>query len=138
MDNPVKFVRLNTGEDIITEVIFVRDGEDHYLFVNPLKIVYNLGVKPDSLLVAFSPWIFSSLCAKQEFPIFPSDVITIADPSEDVIDCYWEFIEKMDKAKKRTAAKEQEAYIENEITEEEEEFLRNVLDTIGKEKRKLH
>ena len=137
MSNPVKFVRLNTGEDIITEVMFIRDEAEHYLFINPMKIVYNLGTKPDSLLVAFSPWIFSSICERQEFPIFPNDVITIADPSEDVVDCYWEFIDKMTKAKVKTLGP-QKAEPDYAITEEEEEFLRNVLDNIGKEKRKLH
>ena len=147
VDNPVKFVRLNTGEDIITEVVMIHDEESHYLFVNPLKVVYNLGKRPDSIVLAFSPWVFSSVCDKQEFPIFPNDVVTIADPTEAIVDCYWEFVDKMAEARSNTEMYKPQERTETEpkqsaadmITEEEEEFLKSVLETIQHDpKRRLH
>lgn len=127
-DNPVKFIRLNTGEDIISEVIFMESDETHYLFVNPLKIVYNLGKRNDSVILAFSPWIFSSLCEKQEFPVYPNDVLTIADPSEDVTGAYWEFVERMSIERN-----------EEMIQESEQDFLRGVLESVQQlPGRKLH
>ena len=140
LGNPIKFLRLNTGEDIITEVVFVKNEGSFYLCINPLKIVYNLGSKPDAMIVAFSPWIFTSICEKQEFAIFPSDVITIADPTTDIVECYKEFVYRIENTKLEMipVKKQRKQELETDISEEEEEFLRNVLETIDKPKRRLH
>ena len=42
----LRFMRLNTGEDIITELSFMEDKENnnaYYVLSNPLKIVYKIG-----------------------------------------------------------------------------------------------
>jgi hypothetical protein len=142
LDNPIKFMRLNTGEDIISEVVLVKNEGNFYLCINPLKIVYNLAARPDSLIVAFSPWVFSSICDKQEFPIFPSDVLTIADPTKALVDCYRTFINKMEKVNLETKIdkvdNDEFNHLEDEITQEEQEFLKSVLENLEKGKRKLH
>lgn len=137
--NPVKFLRLNTGEDIISELVFEKES-NYYRLTNPLRIVY----KQDALIMAFSPWVYFSICEKQEFPVFPNDVITMADPNQEIVSYYKEFIRKMEDA--RSQFKEGDFTLiekieepEEVLTEAEEEYLREFLENFEPiPKRKLH
>lgn len=143
----VKFLRLNNGEDIITEIAYEAEKK-HYTLINPLRIVY----REDNLVMAFSPWIYFSICEKQEFPLFPNDVLTMQDPNNEIITYYKDFIKKLKDARsqfkdgdftviERPMNTKQEKYIASEevFTEEEEEYLKEVLENLDKgQKRRLH
>lgn len=143
----VKFLRLNNGEDIITEIAY-EEEKKHYTLINPLRIVY----REDNLVMAFSPWIYFSICEKQEFPLFPNDVLTMQDPNNEIITYYKDFIKKLKEARsqfkdgdftviERPMNTKQEKYIASEevLTEEEEEYLKEVLENLDKgQKRRLH
>jgi len=138
--NPVKFLRLNTGEDIITELVYEKDT-NHYKLTNPLRIIY----KEDALVMAFTPWIYFSICDKQEFPIFPNDVITMADPNREIVGYYKEFIKRMEDARSDfkhgdyTILEKLEPRESGELSEAEEEYLREFLENMDSgSKRKLH
>lgn len=138
--NPVKFLRLNTGEDIITELAYEKDT-NHYKLTNPLRIVY----KEDALVMAFTPWIYFSICDKQEFPIFPNDVITMADPNREIVGYYKEFIKRMEVAREDfkhgdyTILEKIEPRETSELSDAEEEYLREFLENMDSgNKRKLH
>ena len=45
----IKFVRMNTGEDLITEF---SDAENDICFVNPLKVIYGLTPKQDGMIIS--------------------------------------------------------------------------------------
>lgn len=138
--NPVKFLRLHTGEDIITELTYEKDSNS-YTLTNPLRIIY----RQDDLVMAFTPWIYFSICDKQEFPLYPSDVITMADPNKEIIKYYKDFVERMETARANlepgdyAVVEKLEPRETAELTEAEEEYLKEFLESMETgSKRKLH
>jgi hypothetical protein len=145
-DNPsIKFVRLNTGEDLVTEIVEVKDDKDEYfLFVNPLKIVYVTGQKQGSIMLSFIEWVFPKICSKQQFKIYPNDILTIAEVTDKMEDYYYETIIKLDKYVTEVddgidfdsdySGEESKG----EITEEELEYLNKIIGDLKDAKGKLH
>ena len=83
----LRFVRLNTGEDIITELSFIEDKENkntYYVLSNPLKIVYSISKNSDQIGISLLPWVFDRLCATSQFVIFCKDVLTMTIPSDEL------------------------------------------------------
>ena len=88
------FLRLNTGEDLISAV---KEKSDGYVLVNPLKIIYSMTSVQDALVLSFAPWIVDGLCTTQEFPIQTHDIITINKATERVVKCYNQFVSRKQK-----------------------------------------
>ena len=70
-NDSVKFVRLVTGEDIISEVMEVDDASGkHVILYNPLKIMYmSSPMNSDKVGISLLEWVFSRISDKQEFRI---------------------------------------------------------------------
>lgn len=148
----VRFVRLNTGEDLVTELIKVQHNEqEYYQFVNPLKVLYLTGKNPGSLMLSFIEWVFPKIVPKQEFQVFPDDIVTIGECSEELIDYYFEalykFSQSQDKVGIGSKFSKEESYDESndyddlteiQPTEEELEYIKKVLDDLKNGKGKLH
>lgn len=138
----IRFVRMNNGEDLVTEIKISVDNE-HYIFINPLRILYNIAKEkdPESVLLSFVPWIFTSFCNTQEFPVFPSDVLTMTEPTEEIMKCYDTFLEKMRKYKTENIISDKRTIEDSmeDMTDEDVEMIQDVLDNIERaSKRKLH
>ena len=131
--SPVKFLRLKNGDDVISEVVEIGDEETvNYLLIYPLKALYVPVGNREYVHISFIPWIFSRMCDKQEFSIDASDVITIADASENMTKYYWESIDHLENP---------EAYKEEEPQADEDglDQLKEVLEQLGIDgKRTLH
>lgn len=137
----VKFVRMVTGEDLITEITEVEsdnpDVEPYYVFHNPLKIIYATGRAPNILAVHFMQWVFSHVCPDQTFVVYPHEVMTIGNPKNDLVEYYHNCIESF-------AAREREALMdmegdEGELPPEVKESITNLFDNLKTvNKRKLH
>lgn len=98
----VKFIRLNTGEDLISEVAEVKSGDDWYFTLyNPLKIVYTMGSKPGILSVAMMQWVFPKVVSEQVFNIYPNDVITMANANENFVDYYWDCVDHFERIREK-------------------------------------
>ena len=55
----IKFVRLNNGDDIISEVMETEDENGiAYTLFRPLKVVYIPAEREGYAAVAFTPWVF--------------------------------------------------------------------------------
>lgn len=90
----IKFIRLVTGEDIITEI---KPDENNYTLVKPLKIVYALGEKPGVISIGLVQWIFPDVVASQEMSIKDRDILTMSDPSLDMLKSYRSSIKRLEK-----------------------------------------
>lgn len=90
----IKFIRLVTGEDIITEI---KPDENNYTLVKPLKIVYALGEKPGVISIGLVQWIFPDVVASQEMSIKDRDILTMSDPSLDMLKSYQSSIKRLEK-----------------------------------------
>lgn len=99
-------------------------------------------------MLSFIEWVFPRISPFQEFPIYPSDIITIAECSEDITDYYFEALYKfsqveydigIDKVKSKQSKPEKDLFEDNrEITEEEVEYIKKYFEEISNGKRKLH
>jgi type I restriction-modification system DNA methylase subunit len=80
------FVRLVTGEDLITDIIWTEDN--NAIFVNPMKIVYLIGDDPGVLKLTLVQWVFSRISESQEFMVNGDDILTMAPISEELMKYY--------------------------------------------------
>jgi len=136
---PIMFVRMSTGEDVLTEIVTSR-GKD-YQFRNPLKVVYGLTPKQDGIIITLAQWVIDSICEKQEFNVKNNDVLMIGDPSPEMIDYYRDALERnSNKSRKLRSINKQDTNEEDleELDDEEMEMLKSVLDGLKENKKRLH
>ena len=93
-NNPIMFIRLSSGEDILAEV--TKSKKNRVVVNNPTKIVYLLGKHPGSIMLSLVEWIFSKVCTTQSFNLDRKDVQIICTPSDELIQYYWSFMLEKD------------------------------------------
>lgn len=117
----VMFVRLKTGDDVISEVVELEtDDVLMYMLINPLKVIYMESEHNGYLTVAFMPWIFPSICDNQEFTIHSEDVLTVTEVSKRMNEYYWS---NLDTVKEKATTVEQLPEPEPDQTESMKELL---------------
>jgi hypothetical protein len=146
----IKFIRMNTGEDIIAELVkHNQEDEECYVLINPLKILYSVSQSQGGVSIALMQWIFPRICDKQEFPVYSNDIITMCSPSKQMETYYWNVLNKFDdmgfvlapsnrNAMEQMYEDEDDDEDEVEPTEEELEYINKMLDEVRNGKRKLH
>ena len=143
LDTYIKFIRMNTGEDLISEIskLDLKNDGESYIFINPLRIIYNVNPKNGNAIVALMQWVFPRICDKQEFRIYSADIITMCDPSESMKKYYTKSLNSFDDLISNTNAKMIDQYDEedeDDPTDEELEEIAEMLNEIKNKKRKLH
>lgn len=100
MESEVKFVRLKNGDDVISEVEehFKESdkydtGYHYYTLVKPLKIMYLPNPRTGGLNLAFAHWVSPMLSPTQEFMVNASEVLTMSETSESMLDNYTKSLE---------------------------------------------
>lgn len=143
-DEPlIRFVRMKTGDDLITEIVEMKvNDQDCYLFVNPLKIIYIPGDKPGSLSLSLIEWVFFRISPKQQFQVYPEDVVTVTEIGDEITDYYFEALHKLETAtitKKEIVTSHEDVEESNEPPSEEEiEYIKKIIDDLKNGKRTLH
>lgn len=89
--NSRMFIRLSTGEDIITEI--VSRAKTGYNIVNPHKLMYMMGDKPGSMYITLMQWVYPRISDKQEYFIHDKDIITTAPLGKEMEKYYTDTIE---------------------------------------------
>jgi hypothetical protein len=93
-----KFIRLQNGDDIVSEVVEMEDENGIvYMLMNPLKVVYMQSPQNGYLSVSFIPWVFTKICEHQEFIIHADDVLLISNVSVKMNEYYWNNVQTIDK-----------------------------------------
>lgn len=91
----VKFVRLQNGDDLITEAIETEDENGiSYTIFYPLKVVYIPSEREGYVAIAFAPWVFPRMCDEHEYVIRSEDVMIISDASKKMNTYYWESVDQ--------------------------------------------
>lgn len=96
MEDSVRFVRLVTGEDLISVVTSVdtKDKDPYYILNNPMKVMYTMpSSRPGYYSVALSQWVSSRICEEQDFTLYPTEILTVAKPTEAMIEYYWSCVD---------------------------------------------
>jgi hypothetical protein len=94
-EESVVFVRLVTGEDLITQM--TKLDENKYTFSNPLKIIYSFDVNsPAKIQLGLIQWIFSEIIAEQTMEITAKDILAVAQPSHAMKSTYMASLKRID------------------------------------------
>ena len=127
-ENSVKFIRLSTGEDLVSEVLEIDEGDGvfYYQLANPMKVVYMIpSNKPGVFSISLMQWIFNRLCSDQSFTLHPTSIITMGDPTESLIEYYWKSVDSFDENKEKLEKNTEfiDEDLENEILEKYKDYL---------------
>lgn len=82
----IKFVRMITGEDVITELSEVTT-ESFVTFHKPTKIIYTFDGE-STIRMQLIPWVFTSLTESMSFDIQRRDILITADASKDMVETF--------------------------------------------------
>lgn len=139
MDTEILFLRLKTGEDLITEVL---EMDKTYILMNPCKVLYLKGSKSGYLSISLMQWVFARICSDQTFEIDKSEVLFKTIPQNTLIDHYWNSVEhfmNMESKDKVEYESTTESYEDDTplSTEEGLELIKKLLE-IKSDKGKLH
>jgi hypothetical protein len=142
----VKFMRLDNGEDIISEIVRY---DDTILLLHPLKLLYTSSAKPGYLSISLMQWVFTKITEDQTFEMPKSAVLLYSEPTDALKEYYWStvnhFISKTTEHGKRIGFEAEPSEIGDEeeynTTESDEalEMLEKLLGGFTKpDKSKLH
>jgi len=134
----IKFVRLVTGEDLISEV-FTEDSEkfQKVYLINPLKIVYSFG-KKSTLSISLYNWVIPEILEDNVFQIKINDILLMKEVSSDMEEYYQttlEYLETYTHFKKNMM----NDYPQDEDFEESEySYIKEMIEEMKNGKRKMH
>jgi hypothetical protein len=140
----VKFMRLENGEDIISEIVIY---EDTILLLHPLKLLYTTSAKPGYLSISLMQWVFTKITEDQTFEMPKSAVLLYSEPTDALKDYYWKtvnyFISKTTEHGNRIGFEDEPSGEEEDFTttegEDALEMLEKLLGGFTKpDKSKLH
>jgi hypothetical protein len=86
----IKIIRLQSGEDVMADCI--EDTEQGtVLLENPMHIIFKR-VSTGQTLMMMMPWLPIELIKENSAIIYDSDILTIIDPKEDLINYYGQIV----------------------------------------------
>ena len=131
----IKIVRLQSGEDVMADCI--EDTEQGtVLLENPMHIIFKR-IPTGQTVMMMMPWLPIELIKENSAIIYDSDILTIIDPKEDLINYYGQIVisaqERMENSENIFGEDDDEEEVEEDIDPEELfELLKE------KKKNKLH
>ena len=134
----VKIIRMQTGEDIMASMIGEEEAET-VLLEDPMRLIYRRMPTGQTVLMMM-PWLPVELIKDNNALIYNSDIITIIDPKESMIEYYENLVIKtmleMEKSEEMIAGllkdqageeEESEEYSMEELTQYIEEVKNRIL-----------
>ena len=134
MNTEIQFLRLKTGEDLISEV---QETPTSYILMNPCKVLYLKSQKTGFLSISLMQWIFSKLCSDQTFEMDKSEVLVKALPDDTFIEHYWNSVDHFLNSKSKEQI-EYDSPIQYDSLEEKLEMIKNMLGIKDDDKGSLH
>jgi hypothetical protein len=135
----IKLVRLQSGEDIIA--VYIEDPESEMVqLINPMTVFFKKLDSGSSLLMV-SPWLPVEIVENDSATIYTSDILTVVDPKQNVIDYYYKTLLELEKYKEEEQSSESVLDWGDEDEEEEslsEEEIKEALEELKTNKRLLH
>ena len=141
----VKIIRLQNGEDLISDCI-MDDGEEWIQLNDPMSLIVKRSIKGTVMMMV--PWLPLEVVSDNIATISFHDVLTFAEPKEDLIEYYNNMVEqaKISVAKNDDVLKVlKEELVEyrdealDEMLPEEQEKVKSYLENSSNDrKKKLH
>ena len=85
-ETTIKIIRMQTGEDIISS-IYEDDENDAVLLNNPMKVIVRR-VPSGQTIFMMVPWLPIEILKEDSAIIYGSDIITMLDPKDSLIEYY--------------------------------------------------
>ena len=101
----IVFMKMMNGEDIVSTVL--DEDEDCYFITLPLKFIYNISNRNNSISVAIIPWVPIQEIMNSIFQIHKNNIVTIAPTSEKLKSIY---LSKIEESGESVVTKIQELY----------------------------
>jgi hypothetical protein len=133
----VKIIRMQTGEDIMASMIG-EEEEETVLLEDPMRLIYRRMPTGQTVLMMM-PWLPVELIKDNNALVYNSDIITIIDPKESMVEYYENLVIKtmieMEKSeemiegllKEQQSEEEDEEYSMEELTQFIEEIKNRTL-----------
>lgn len=142
-NNNIKIVRLQSGEDVMAQ--YYADEENGTVMLdNPMHIIFKR-IPTGQTIMMMMPWLPIELIKENNAMIYDSDILTIIDPREDLIEYYGNVVlhakERMENPVDYFSTEdddEEEDEFENEEGEEKIELDEVMKLLEEKKKAKLH
>ena len=131
----VKFLRLNTGEDIITEMY--KQDTGGYKVINPLKILYTMNEKTGMLAISLMHWIFPRISEKVEYDLKEESIVISSNASMQMTEYYYSMLSKS-KLKELYDDTVDDFEDDEDISDEDLEYVKDKLDDIRKNNKRFH
>jgi hypothetical protein len=118
-NNTIKIVRLQSGEDIMADII--QDEENDTIFLdNPMHIIFKR-IPTGQTVMMMAPWLPIELIKENSAIVYSSDILTIIEPKDDLVRYYGNVVNE---AQLRM---EEQRYF-NELDDEEDELEEEEID----------
>lgn len=135
METEIHFLRLKTGEDLISEV---QETPTSYILMNPCKVLYLKSQKTGFLSISLMQWIFSKLCSDQTFEMDKSEVLVKALPDDTFIEHYWNSVDHFLNSVSKDQIEYENPNEEDESLEDKLEMIKNMLGIKDDDKGTMH
>ena len=134
----VKLIRMQTGEDIMASM-FEQEDSDQIQLNDPMRLVFRR-MPTGQTVMMMMPWLPIELIKENTALIYSSDIITVIDPKETMIQYYDKLVERTIKDMAEADEMLQHLLEEQEEEEEQEETLPEQLQEFLQEfkSKKLH
>ena len=117
MDN-VKIIRLQSGEDVIADYQQI-DGDESVLLSNPMSLIFKR-MPTGRAVMLMSPWLPLELVEKNEAWLYQSDILTVVQPKQQIVDYYANSVKEVEEDMIASAM-------------DDENFLRDISDEVEEE-----
>lgn len=134
----IKLVRLQSGEDIIA--VYIEDPESEMVqLINPMTVFFKKLASGSSLLMV-SPWLPVEIVENDSATIYTSDILTVVEPKQNVIEYYQRTLLELQKYKDEEQSSESILDWGDDDEEEtlSEEEVKEALEELKSNKRLLH
>jgi hypothetical protein len=130
-NNNIKIVRLQSGEDIMADVI--QDEEnDTLLLDNPMHIIFKR-IPSGQTIMMMMPWLPIEIIKENNAIVYATDILTIIEPKDDLIEYYGNIV--FEAHEKMMETRDFNSYEDDEEDGEEELSPEEIMELI-KEKKK--
>jgi hypothetical protein len=123
----IKIVRLQSGEDIMADMIEDEEN-DTVMLDNPMHIIFKR-IPTGQTVMMMMPWLPIELIKENNAILFTSDILTVIEPKDDLVEYYGNVVveaqHRMEEQRKFSSLEEQydegeeEEYDEEEIDEDD-------------------
>lgn len=124
-NNTIKIVRLQSGEDIMADMIEDEEN-DTVLLDNPMHIVFKR-IPTGQTVMMMMPWLPIELIKENSAILYTSDILTVIEPKDDLVEYYGNVVveaqHRMEEQRKFTSLEEQMQDEEEEEEDDEQELF---------------